>query len=451
MYLPDRLPLPWRALRALERARLAWPLGPAATLPGPAPDAAGTVTVAAIGDVFLARRPPVPGAGLGDLAARLRAADVATCNLEAPLGEGTGSGPLGGTIRGAPGTAEELRECGVTVANVAGNHALDGGQAGFGQTLQQLADAGVSACGVAGADGLPHLLEREAGGLRLGFLGCCDDHAPMPRAPGAPMPALALPASLPDAVAAAARRVDALVVHLHWGYEFRLHPLRRHRDLARTLVDRGARLVLCHHAHVPMGVERRGAGLIAYGLGNAAFPLTAYLREGHPWTDRSVLLETQLSRGGVEGARLVPFALDDGGTPCMTGGQHARRLLTALAIASARLDDEAFLAASERAQLAFEAATLVGALAHARARGRATLEARLATLQLPRQQALVDWIARQPQGSSLGAALSALAAAAHAGTDVLRAYEVNAGALATGLRQLVAGFRWRDALASRLP
>jgi poly-gamma-glutamate synthesis protein (capsule biosynthesis protein) len=452
MYLPDRLPLPWRVIGALERLRLLWPAGRAAPPGGRVPDSGG-ITLAAIGDVFL---PELPAAGarvaFDGLAGALARADLACCNLEAPLAdEPATASPLGGGIRSDPGIVAALEAGGIRVANVAGNHALDAGAAGFRQTLARLDAAGILACGVAAPGDGSQLLLREAQGVRIGFLGYCDDHAPLPPGDDAPGPARAVPEIVLASVAAAAAAVDALVVQLHWGYEFRFHPLRRHRDLARELVDRGARLVLCHHAHVPMGLERRGSGLIAYGLGNALFPMTPYVREGHRWTDRSVLLEVRLSRQRVEGVRLVPFALDDDGLPRLLRGLRARQVLRAVAVASARLDDEAFMEASECAQLAFEGAVLLRALTAARSRDAVTLAARACTLQLPRQRALLDWLGARPGTTEMAAALRRLASAAEAGGDIVRVYDGGTAEFAAGLEELKRTWQFWPAFATRLP
>ncbi|MCK6370396.1 MAG: CapA family protein [Gammaproteobacteria bacterium] len=451
MYLHDCLPLPWRALRAIERARLAWPVGRAVALQWQEPGMPGAVTLAALGDVFPREPPPAPGHVFAGLAAALERADVACCNLEAPVATvATPAGPLGSALRATPEAPGLLRAAGIGVVNVAGNHALDAGEAGFAESVGRLEEAGLAVCGVAGHGAASRLLVRAAGGLRLGFLGYCDDHAPV-ASHGGSRPALAVPERMLDEVAVAAAAVDVLVVQLHWGYEFRLHPLRRHRDLARALIHRGARLVLCHHAHVPMGLERHDDGLIAYGLGNALFPRTPYMQDGHPWSDRSVLLEVRLSRQHVVGARLAPFRLDPQGLPQASAGGEGRALMRALAIASARLGDERFMERCERAQLVFDAATLLRAIAAARERNGAVLGARLDTLALPRQRALIANLAMLPGTAALAALLDRLCGAAAAGEDPRRAFDAEADQFAAGLAALCRLFDWRAALAARLP
>lgn len=456
MYIADWVPVPWRVLRAIEAARLAVPLGRVAARQADSDPGPAEVRLAALGDVWL-REAPSAGAGpFAGLLPALRAADVVCCNLEAPIIESPAGLVADTTLLGKPiysvrGAAESLQAAGIDVANVAGNHALDFGGAGFRQSLGQLAQAGVGACGIAAPGGGAQLVERVVRELRLGFLGYCDDHAPLPPGTAGVLPAQATPSRMLAEVAAAAARVDTLVVQLHWGYEFRLHPLRRHRDLARQLVDHGAALVLCHHAHVPMGIERRGAGLIAYGLGNAAFPMTPYLRAGHPWSDRSFVLEARLARGGVRAHRLLPFRIDPAGVPRPTTGSSANALARGVASASRRLADERFLAESERTQLAYEAVGLLGALEAARSRDGATLAARVSALALPRQAALLAWLAALPGAERAATALQELQRAALDGADITAAFDAQRAVIESARPALRRAYSWRAAFAARVP
>lgn len=456
MYVADWVPVPWRVLHAIEAARLAMPLGRLAARQGDSGSGPADVRLAALGDVWL-RDPLSAGADpFAALSPVLRAADVTCCNLEAPIVESPAALAADTTLLGKPihsvsGGAEALKVAGIDVANVAGNHAVDFGGAGFRQSLERLAQAGVGACGIAAPGGGALLVERVVQNLRLGFLGYCDDHAPLPPGMAGARPAQATPSRMLADVAAAAARVDALVVQLHWGYEFRLHPLRRHREIARQLVDHGAALVLCHHAHVPMGIERRGAGLIAYGLGNAAFPMTPYVRAGHPWSDRSFVLEARLARGGVLAHRLLPFRIDPAGVPRPTTGSAANVLARGVAIASRRLEDERFLVESERTQLAYEAVGLLGALEAARRRDGATLAARVSTLALPRQAALLGWLASLPGAARAVTALQELERTALNGADITAEFDARWRAIESVRPALRWAYSWRAALAARVP
>jgi phenylacetate-CoA ligase len=108
-------------------------------------------------------------------------------------------------------------------------------------------------------------------------------------------------------------RVDVVVVSLHWGVEYCHVPAPEQMQIARSLIDAGATLILGHHAHVIQGVERHGNGLIAYGLGNA---ITTDLKIGSRVaikqsrrTNSALALRVVLARGFVKDFEAVPYRL----------------------------------------------------------------------------------------------------------------------------------------------
>jgi poly-gamma-glutamate capsule biosynthesis protein CapA/YwtB (metallophosphatase superfamily) len=64
---------------------------------------------------------------------------------------------------------------------------------------------------------------------------------------------------------------DVKILSLHRGAEYRIHPNQRQRNLARTLIDHGADLIIGGHSHVPGEIERYQGKYIFYSLGNFIF------------------------------------------------------------------------------------------------------------------------------------------------------------------------------------
>src|SRR5258705_10164140 len=131
-----------------------------------------------------------------------------------------------------------------------------------------------------------------------------------------------------------------------------MYPWLSHRDRARRFVEAGADLVLCHHAHVPMGIEVWKAGLIAYGLGNLVFPASRHLASGHPWSYRSLVLKVFFGRGGVSHAHIIPVEMRPDFTVAPSAGTRPGQMLGALARASRGLHDAQKIAPVETKQLA---------------------------------------------------------------------------------------------------
>jgi poly-gamma-glutamate synthesis protein (capsule biosynthesis protein) len=451
MYLPQEVPIPFRAWQLSERAwlhSLSW-----ARAPDVINVSAGDIAVRllAIGDLSLTRPGLFDGRTVfGSLVSLLDAADLRTGNFEAPLSSRpTPAGTIGSFLRANPRAGDLLAQLRIDVVNVANNHSLDFGLEGFAETLDGLESAGIDACGVASGDGGSRLTVKVVNGLRVGFLGFCDDHYCAPAPSDGPRPAMSSEGAVFTAIDAARSRVDVLTVHLHWGYEFTLHPLRRHRDMARRMVEHGADLVLCHHAHVPMAIEVWRGRVIAYGLGNGIVPMSGYMRGGHPWTDRSCLLEVALARDGIRSIRLHSFVIRADGTIGPLTGVPRRRLLAGLARMTCRLDDEAFLMRLDRCRFLFEAVRVIEALKDGAAKPDSTLQERALTLTVLRQQQLIGELTAIHGGAA--AELRALAAAAFDARAVRAAYQRGRRVLDAAVPALRGQYRWQDALRARLP
>lgn len=188
----------------------------------------------------------------------------------------------------------------------------------------------------------------EVAGLKVGMLGYCDNFRVDADDAENVAPAPALDDWIISDICALRPRVDLVIVQLHWGWEFSLYPLLSYRDRARRFAEAGADLVLCHHAHVPMGVEVWKGSIVGHGLGNFIFPRDSYLVDGHPWAYRSYALKVFFNKPSVLRAELIPYVIDDMGFPKIAMGNVAREILGGVGRASTRLGDDARLAWVER-------------------------------------------------------------------------------------------------------
>lgn len=171
--------------------------------------------------------------------------------------------------------ARPLAAAGFHAMSVANNHAYDLRRAGLEETPRILAELGIVALGPA-RDEPPivrvQTLERE--GWRVGVLAVATRlNGRKPRGlPSIPLvPTLDFEAQLVPRVKEARASHDLLVVLVHWGEEYRGTPTSAQRWAAHALVDAGVDVVVGHHPHVLQGIERHGAGVIAYSLGNFLF------------------------------------------------------------------------------------------------------------------------------------------------------------------------------------
>jgi len=224
---------------------------------------------------------------LGALGPVLQRADIAVVNLETPIGlfKRPETGEM--VFNARPPLLGALKRVGVDVATFANNHCLDQHQEGITTTRSSLAEAGLLTAG-AGANAeeawTPLVIEKN--GLRIGILAVTrwlngfhnkkDEKLPhVPAVPYAIEPIVG-GHSVDDFLATIRERtaeVDALIVTIHWGAEYKFAPAPEDRKLAQQMIDAGAFAVIGHHPHVLQPVEflersQGGKGLVVFSLGN---------------------------------------------------------------------------------------------------------------------------------------------------------------------------------------
>jgi Bacterial capsule synthesis protein PGA_cap len=308
----------------------------ATSSPGPAASpraaAAGSVTIAAVGDTMLGDTPdlpPDPGTYLDAVKPVLdRGAQIVFGNLEGTLTTATASkcGPATHpskdcfAFRDPPSYARYFRQAGFTILNDANNHSFDFGAAGQAQTVQSIHAAGMAQAGLPG-----EITVVRARGIKVAFV----DFAPY--AYDAEL--LNLPAAR-SLIRQAGREADLVVVYMHAGAEgsgadhvtgreeYYLGEDRGNPEaFAHMAIDAGASLVIASGPHVLRGMQFYKGHLIAYSLGNFA-GYSNFATDGD--LDLSVILHVTLSATGrFQSARIYPIEFTGSGRPVPGGGAVA--------------------------------------------------------------------------------------------------------------------------------
>jgi poly-gamma-glutamate capsule biosynthesis protein CapA/YwtB (metallophosphatase superfamily) len=234
------------------------------------------------GSVLGSRLAADPVTALGPGAHALLAhADLAMVNFESSL-------TLGGTcpdpqpkqyvFSAPPSALAAFRAAGATLVTEANNHGEDCGMAGLLQALSIRARMHYRVIGI-GANARQAFTSYQTviDGERLGIIAATqvidDDLIPTwtatPSQPG--LASAYQTQELVDAVRAARRVDDTVVVFLHWGIQLDACPDPIQEPLAELLVRAGADIVVGSHAHVLLGAGYLGTAFVDYGLGNFAF------------------------------------------------------------------------------------------------------------------------------------------------------------------------------------
>lgn len=293
------------------------------------------VSLAAVGDVMLARtvgdRLVDTGVGLpfGGVINEIAGADIAVANLECVIASGGVPANKAYLFRAPPEAAASVALAGFDVVGVANNHTLDYGYDALTETFDLLAAFGVQTVG-AGDDldaaHQPVVVERN--GLRVAFLAYVDvpvesggfDTRTWAATESTPGVAWADPAQMAVDIALARAAADVVVVLLQSGYEGRSQPGDLQRSLSRTAIDAGADLLLGAHPHMLQPIERYNGGLIVYSLGNFVFD--GFAGDAND----SVIFTAELTADGVVDYALVPVVIRDG-LPVLAEGDDAERVL----------------------------------------------------------------------------------------------------------------------------
>jgi poly-gamma-glutamate synthesis protein (capsule biosynthesis protein) len=113
-----------------------------------------------------------------------------------------------------------------------------------------------------------------------------------------------------DIRAARAAGADVVIPFMHWGWERETEPTARQRQLARTMIDAGADIVVGSHPHVTQGTETYRGRPIIYSLGNFVFDGFKLPAAKVGW-----LLRLEVDHGGVSSWLTLAARMDDEGTP----------------------------------------------------------------------------------------------------------------------------------------
>ena len=216
-------------------------------------------------------------------------ADYAVTNLET-----TFAGPPDYSgypyFNGPDSIGEGLKDAGFDLVNTTNNHSLDRNFEGLCRTLDVLDEQGLAHVGTYRTqeerDANHGIVVADCGGISIAFLSYSYGTNGRPVPTGKDwcinlfnsdyMSSLAEPymARLKEDMAFARElNCDLIAVIMHWGVEYRKTPNSYQKQMAETMVDLGADLVLGGHPHVLqpyefMTTEAGNSGFVCYSVGN---------------------------------------------------------------------------------------------------------------------------------------------------------------------------------------
>ncbi len=244
----------------------------------------------------------------------LQTADIVFGNLEMPFA------PAGSAPPGKPEVQEAarlLKEWGFTHVSLANNHAMDEGPEGLIATMEALRSHGIIPFGAGAGETeaeRPVLIDGDPPLALIAYSMPCKSSAIGARTGCSRFDIHKATRAVRDL----RDRGRTVIAVLHLGRMYLRRPSPAHRQAATAVLDAGASLVVCHHAHVPAGMLEKDGRFAAMGLGDFVFD--AYAGEIRTIVGRrsrrfGVLIRAEIDAGGTIRADREVLALPDVGGP----------------------------------------------------------------------------------------------------------------------------------------
>lgn len=176
--------------------------------------------------------------------------------------------------------ATALKNIGVDIISLAGNHALDYGYSGLCRTIDVLDNAGISHLGTyKTAEEQEKLLIKNVKGVNIAFINYTYGTNGIPIPSGKEYCVNLIDKTLikNQIEQAKAQNVDMIVACMHWGTEYRTTANSEQKELSDFLFENGVDIIIGNHPHVLEPMEKRTITLedgttkdvfVVYALGN---------------------------------------------------------------------------------------------------------------------------------------------------------------------------------------
>jgi poly-gamma-glutamate capsule biosynthesis protein CapA/YwtB (metallophosphatase superfamily) len=204
----------------------------------------------------------------------LAEADVTFGNLEGSLSDVGADTGKPYSFRFETQTANALQAAGFDVLALANNHMLDWGRNSLCETVKNLEAVGIFGSGAGcNSERAEKAYMHELGdGTKLGFLSFTEFYkGGYARDDAAGLARFSEENMTKRITELKEQGTDIVFVSLHWGTEYHTRSNEAQQNLARTLVDAGADVIIGHHPHVAQEIEKYKDSWIIYSLGNFIF------------------------------------------------------------------------------------------------------------------------------------------------------------------------------------
>lgn len=278
----------------------------------------GGITIGLAGDVMIGRLvneflDSAPMEAIwGDVLSELLSTDLNLINLEAALTISTREIPKVFNFKADPHKVEALKKARIDVVNLANNHVLDYSDEGLFETFETLDHAQIARVGAGKTQEearKPVILKRK--GISVGIVGYTDNEPGWKAGtakPGVNYIEVGDLKTVLEDIIPLRKKVDILIVSIHWGPNMRSVPSQEFVDFAHALVENGVDILHGHSAHIFQGYEHYQKGLILYDTGDF---VDDYYVDPRLRNDRSFFFKVEVAKEGFQKLELIPVRIKD--------------------------------------------------------------------------------------------------------------------------------------------
>jgi poly-gamma-glutamate synthesis protein (capsule biosynthesis protein) len=200
-----------------------------------------------------------------------------------------------------PQALDALKWAGFNVVNIANNHGGDAGIKGIEDTIYNLRSVGINYVGGGLDSNESHrLYVYNKNNINIGILGYSNIRSSKIWKATETRAGISIydDNDVKKDLMLTENLADIIIISLHFGEEGDTAPDPNEIEIAHTMIDSGAAIVIGHHPHVIQPIEVYKGGLIAYSLGNFIFDEDSY--------DKSVGLLLELFVDNKKNIYVIP-------------------------------------------------------------------------------------------------------------------------------------------------
>jgi len=229
-----------------------------------------------------------------------------------------------------PSFASYMKAGNLTVASLANNHILDGGEIGIEETRMALEENGIHYVGAgSNASEACQSLLLTVKGVKIGFLAYnLINELVFSAKEDSPGAASFVACNVTDSIYSLREKADVVIVVLHWGTSWTQEVAASQILRADQMFQAGADIVIGHHSHMLQAVRVYEDKLTIFSLGNFM------LRPDYDMPSKahnSLVAFIEIAQGKVRQCYLYPIRLDAHGVPRLPTRAEAKAILSNLA------------------------------------------------------------------------------------------------------------------------